>query len=455
MITLGRLSQGEKYQLKKKHSPHSHYFEQLAISTTFDLSKTSCMHLLLTNIRQLCNIEQGVERKTVAKGDGLQKMACIENAWLLIEDGIIQDFGDMEHAHAVAANDILDVSGKLVLPAWVDSHTHLVFAAGREDEFVDRIKGLSYEEIARRGGGILNSARKMAAIDEQQLYEESMQRLHRVVAQGTGAIEIKSGYGLNLETELKMLRVIRRLKEEGPIPIKASFLAAHAYPIDFKENHEGYLNQIINEMLPVVAGEGLADYMDVFCEQGFFSVDETDRLLDAAAKYGLKPKIHANQLHRSGGVQVGVRHNAISVDHLEAMGDEEIEVLKNSDTIPTLLPGAAFFLGIPYQPARQLIDAGLPVCLATDYNPGSCPSGNVPLLLTLACTQMKMTPDEAIQAVTTNGAAALEMSDELGTIAIGKKANLIITREMPSFAHIPYDFGNNPVEKMILDGQIV
>lgn len=455
MITLGRLSHGEKYQLKKKHSPHSHYFEQLAISTTFDLSKTSCMHLLLTNIRQLCNIEQGVERKTVAKGDGLQKMACIENAWLLIEDGIIQDFGDMEHAHAVAANDILDVSGKLVLPAWVDSHTHLVFAAGREDEFVDRIKGLSYEEIARRGGGILNSARKMAAIDEQQLYEESMQRLHRVVAQGTGAIEIKSGYGLNLETELKMLRVIRRLKEEGPIPIKASFLAAHAYPVDFKENHEGYLNQIINEMLPVVAGEGLADYMDVFCEQGFFSVDETDRLLDAAAKYGLKPKIHANQLHRSGGVQVGVRHNAISVDHLEAMGDEEIEVLKNSDTIPTLLPGAAFFLGIPYQPARQLIDAGLPVCLATDYNPGSCPSGNVPLLLTLACTQMKMTPDEAIQAVTTNGAAALEMSDELGTIAVGKKANLIITREMPSFAHIPYDFGNNPVEKMILDGQIV
>lgn len=445
----------QKYQLKKKFCPHSHYFEQLAISTTFDLSKTSCMHLLLTNIRQLCNIEQGVERKTVAKGDGLQKMACIENAWLLIEDGIIQDFGDMEHAHAVAANDILDVSGKLVLPAWVDSHTHLVFAAGREDEFVDRIKGLSYEEIARRGGGILNSARKMAAIDEQQLYEESMQRLHRVVAQGTGAIEIKSGYGLNLETELKMLRVIRRLKEEGPIPIKASFLAAHAYPIDFKENHEGYLNQIINEMLPVVAGEGLADYMDVFCEQGFFSVDETDRLLDAAAKYGLKPKIHANQLHRSGGVQVGVRHNAISVDHLEAMGDEEIEVLKNSDTIPTLLPGAAFFLGIPYQPARQLIDAGLPVCLATDYNPGSCPSGNVPLLLTLACTQMKMTPDEAIQAVTTNGAAALEMSHELGTIAVGKKANLIITREMPSFAHIPYDFGNNPVEKMILDGQIV
>ncbi len=413
------------------------------------------MHLLLTNIRQLCNIEQGVERKTLAKGAELGKMPCIENAWLLIEDGIIQDFGDMEHAHAVAANDILDVSGKLVLPAWVDSHTHLVFAAGREDEFVDRIKGLSYEEIARRGGGILNSARKMADIDEDRLYDESMQRLHRVIAQGTGAIEIKSGYGLSLEGELKMLRVIRRLKETAPIPVKVSFLAAHAYPLDFKENHEGYLNLIINEMLPVVAGEGLADFMDVFCEQGFFSVDETDRLLEAAAKYGLKPKIHANQLHRSGGVQVGVKHNAISVDHLEAMGDEEIEALKNSNTIPTLLPGAAFFLGIPYQPARKLIDAGLPVCLATDYNPGSCPSGNVPFLLTLACTQMKMTPDEAIQAVTTNGAAALEMSEQLGSIAVGKKANLIVTREMPSFAHIPYDFGNNPVEKMILDGQIV
>lgn len=413
------------------------------------------MHLLLTNIRQLCNVEQGAERKSVAKGDGLKKMDCIENAWLLIEDGIIQDFGDMEHAHAVAANDIVDVSGRLVLPTWVDSHTHLVFASSREDEFVDRINGLTYEEIARRGGGILNSARKMADIDEHQLYDESLVRLHRVIAQGTGAIEIKSGYGLNLEAELKMLRVIRRLKEEGPIPIKASFLAAHAYPLEYKENHEGYLKLIIDEMLPVIAGEGLADYMDVFCEQGFFSVDETNRLLDAAAKHGLKPKIHANQLHRSGGVQVGVKHNAISVDHLEAMGEEEISALVNSNTIPTLLPGAAFFLDIQYQPARKLVDAGLPVCLATDYNPGSCPSGNVPFLLTLACTQMKMTPDEAIQAVTTNGAAALEMTDQMGTIAVGKKANLIVTRPMPSFSYIPYDFGNNPVEKMILEGQIV
>lgn len=413
------------------------------------------MHLLLTNIRQLCNVETGEYRKTSVRGADMKKMDCLENAWLLIEDGIIQDFGDMEHAHAVQANDIIDVSNKLVLPAWVDSHTHLVFASSREEEFVDRISGLSYEEIARRGGGILNSAKKMADIDEEQLFEESLARLHRVVAQGTGAIEIKSGYGLNMEAELKMLRVIRRLKEEELIPVKASFLAAHAYPLEYRDDHDGYINHIIKDMLPVVADEGLADYMDVFCEEGFFSVDETERLLEAADKYGLRPKIHANQLHHSGGVQLGVKHNAISVDHLEAVGDEEIAALKSGKTIPTLLPGAAFFLGIQYQPARRIIDADLPVCLATDYNPGSCPSGNIPFLLTLACTQLKMTPEEAINAVTINGAAALEMSDQMGTIAKGKKANLIITKEMPSYSYIPYDFGNNPVEKMILGDHIV
>lgn len=413
------------------------------------------MHLLLTNIRQLCNVETGEYRKTSVRGADMKKMDCLENAWLLIEDGIIQDFGDMEHAHAVQANDIIDVSNKLVLPAWVDSHTHLVFASSREEEFVDRINGLSYEEIARRGGGILNSAKKMAVIDEEQLFEESLARLHRVVAQGTGAIEIKSGYGLNMEAELKMLRVIRRLKEEELIPVKASFLAAHAYPLEYRDDHDGYINHIIKDMLPVVAEEGLADYMDTFCEEGFFSVDETERLLEAADKYGLRPKIHANQLHHSGGVQLGVKHNAISVDHLEAVGDEEIAALKSGKTIPTLLPGAAFFLGIQYQPARRIIDADLPVCLATDYNPGSCPSGNIPFLLTLACTQLKMTPEEAINAVTINGAAALEMSDQMGTIAKGKKANLIITKEMPSYSYIPYDFGNNPVEKMILGDHIV
>lgn len=320
----------------------------------------------------------------------------------------------------------------------------------RDGEFVDRIKGLTYEEIARRGGGILNSARRLNGMDESELYDQSLRRLEQVMARGTGAIEIKSGYGLCLEGELKMLRVIRRLKENTSVSIKASFLAAHAYPVDYKDNKEGYINLIIGAMLPHIAGEGLADYMDVFCEQGFFGVAETERLLEAGWKYGLKPKIHANQLHYSGGVQVGVKHKAVSVDHLECVGDAEIESLKTGDTIPTLLPGAAFFLGMHYQPARKMIDAGLPVCLATDYNPGSCPSGNVPLLLSIACTQLKMTPEEAINAVTINGAAAMELEQEMGSIRVGKKAKLIITKPIPSLAYLPYDYGNNNIERVIL-----
>lgn len=410
------------------------------------------MHLLLTNIKRLCQIETGTARKSIVKGAAMNVLPSIENAWLFIEDGKIHSFGSMDNPPMVTANDVMDMSGKLVLPAWCDSHTHLVFAAPREQEFVDRINGLSYEEIARRGGGILNSARRLNEMSEDELYQQSLKRLHEVMCKGTGAIEIKSGYGLNLEGELKMLRVIKRLKEAVPIPIKATFLGAHAYPVEFRQFHEGYLSQIINEMLPNIAAEGLADYMDVFCEEGFFSVAETERLLEAGYKYGLKPKIHANQLHHSGGVEVGVKHKAISVDHLECVGDKEIEALKSGDTIPTLLPAAAFFLGIQYQPARRIIDAGLPVCLATDYNPGSCPSGNVPFLLTLACTQLKMTPEEAINAITLNGAAAMELQDEVGTIAIGKRANLIITKPMSSLAYIPYDFGNNPVEKMLFDG---
>lgn len=421
---------------------------------SFSYNLCNMSQLLLTNIKQLCQIETGTERKKTVKGEAMKILPSIENAWLLMENGLIHSYGKMEDVHAVSANDIIDVSGRFVLPAWCDSHTHLVFAASREQEFVDRINGLTYEEIAQRGGGILNSARRLAEIDESELYDLSLQRLKEVVAKGTGAIEIKSGYGLSLEGELKMLRVIRKLKETATIPIKASFLAAHAYPIDYKDNHEGYLNLIINEMLPVIADEGLADYMDVFCEKGFFSVDETSRLLEEGWKYGLKPKIHANQLHNSGGVQVGVKHHAISVDHLECVGDAEIEALKNSETIPTLLPAAAFFLGIEYQPARKMIDAGLPVCLATDYNPGSCPSGNVPFLLTLACTQLKMTPEEAINAVTINGAAAMELEQEIGSIAEGKKANLIITKPMSSYAYLPYDFGNCPVEKMVLNGVV-
>ena len=406
------------------------------------------MRLLITNIRQLCGIETA-HRKSRVAGKEMAVLPSIENAWLLAENGIIHSFGAMRDLPHGTADETIDATGRLVLPAWCDSHTHLVFAGPRESEFVDRIKGLSYEEIARRGGGILNSARKLNDMDESELYDQSLQRLEQVMAQGTGAIELKSGYGLCTEGELKMLRVIRRLKENVSIPVKATFLAAHAYPQEFRQNHEGYLKLIIEEMLPRVAGEGLADYMDVFCEEGFFNVDDTERLLAAGWKYGLKPKIHANQLHHSGGVEMGVKCNAISVDHLECVGEREIAALQNSHTIPTLLPGAAFFLGIQYQPARSLIDAGLPVCLATDYNPGSCPSGNVPLLLAIACTQLKMTPEEAINAVTLNGAAAMELQDQMGAIAVGKAAKLIITRPMPGPAMIPYDYGNNPVERLL------
>ncbi|MFA6058542.1 MAG: imidazolonepropionase [Taibaiella sp.] len=409
------------------------------------------MRTLIDNIKKLIQVEEGLERKLRVYGKDMNLLPEIDNAWLLIEDGIIHSFGEMQHIpENIAADKVIDASGRIVMPSWCDSHTHLVFAAPREQEFVDRINGMTYAEIAARGGGILNSAKRLNETDESQLFDQSLKRLLKVMDHGTGAIEIKSGYGLCLEGELKMLRVIRKLKEQRIIPIKANFLAAHAFPPEFKENHQGYIDSIINEMLPRVADEGLADYMDVFCEQGFFSVDETSQLLEAGLKYGLKPKIHANQLHRSGGVQVGVKYNAISVDHLESMGEEEIEALRGSNTIPTLLPGAAFFLAMHYQPARLLIDAGLPVALASDFNPGSCPSGNMNFLLSLACTQLKMTPEEAINAQTLNGAAAMELGNEMGTIAMGKKASLIITKPVSSVAYLPYSFGENWIEKVIL-----
>ena len=411
--------------------------------------------ILIKNIKYLYQTEEGSELKKKVSGAEMENIPFVENAWLHVDNGIIKAFGKMSEIIEFQYNADYDASDSLVLPAWCDSHTHLVFAAPREQEFVDRIKGKSYEEIARNGGGILNSAAKLRAMDELELYEQSYARLQQVVAQGTGAIEIKSGYGLSLDAELKMLRVIRKLKENSEVSIKASFLAAHAYPIEYKENKESYIKLIIDEMLPKVAGEGLADYMDVFCEEGFFSVSDTEKLLEAAWKFGLKPKIHANQLHYSGGVQVGVKHKAVSVDHLECVGEAEIESLKKGSTMPTLLPAAAFFLGIQYQPARKIIDAGLPVALASDYNPGSCPSGNMNLLTTIACTQLKMTPNEAINAITINGAAAMELEAELGTIAIGKKANLIITKPMNSLNNIPYDFGNNPVKKMMINGKFV
>jgi imidazolonepropionase len=409
------------------------------------------MRTLYSNIKQILQIEHIHEEKKIVKGLDMKTLPTIENAFLLVEDGLIKDFGEMKNlTNELIADQTIDCTGKMILPTWVDSHTHLVYSHTRELEFVDRINGLSYEEIAQRGGGILNSAKRMTEINENDLYEISKIRLDETIALGTGAIEIKSGYGLSTEGELKMLRVIKRLKENTNIDIKASFLAAHTYPLAYRENHAAYIQLIIDEMLPLVAKENLADYMDVFCEKGFFSPDETDQLLEAGYKYGLKPKIHANQLYNSGGVQVGVKHQAISVDHLETMDDEEVNCLLNSNTIPTLLPGAAFFLAMHYQPARKLIDAGLPVALASDYNPGSCPSANMNFILSLACTQMKMTPEEAIHACTLNGAAALELTDTLGSIKIGKKANFIITKSISSYALLPYYYGNNLIEEAVI-----
>lgn len=384
--------------------------------------------------------------------------AHIDNAYLLIDNGIIKEFGamtDLEKSSTlqiINSSNQINAEGRLVLPAFVDSHTHIVFARSREEEFVMKIKGATYEDIAAAGGGILNSARRLQEATETELFDAAWQRLQELISKGTGAIEIKSGYGLTVADELKILRVVKQLKEKAPIPVKATFLGAHTYPAEYKQNHEGYLQLIFNEMLPAIAAEGLADYIDVFCDKGFFSVDETARILDAGAKHGLKAKIHGNQLDYSGGVQVAVAHNAISVDHLEHAGDAEIEVLKNSNTLPVALPGCSFFLGLPYTPVRKLINAGLPVVLASDFNPGSSPAGDMRFITALGCIQMKLTPEEAFNATTINGAAALELSKETGSITVGKKANFIITKPIPSLAWIPYAHQNNWIENVFING---
>jgi imidazolonepropionase len=407
--------------------------------------------ILLTNIKSLLQVRAAhIEQ---VKGSDMAILPSIENAWLQIKDGIIVDFGTMDACPAIEVPRF-DCQGKMVMPAWCDSHTHLVYAGSRESEFVDKIKGLSYEDIARNGGGILNSAARLHQTSEEQLYEEALVRAHEIISYGTGAVEIKSGYGLNTEDELKMLRVIRRLKETTPLTIKASFLGAHALPAHFKENREAYIEEIIHRMLPAVANEKLADYVDVFCDKGFFSVDETDRILDASARYGLQPKIHANELDYSGGIQIGVKHNALSVDHLEYTGTEEIEVLLNSGTMPTLLPSTAFFLRLKQPPAREMIAAGLPVALATDYNPGSSPSGKMQFILSLACINLRMLPEEALNAATLNSAYAMGVQRELGSISIGKKANLLLTQAaIPSVAYIPYAFGSQIVDRVMLNGR--
>jgi imidazolonepropionase len=408
------------------------------------------MRVLIKNISKLLQTYQPHEIRYRIKGFDMKTLPSISDAYLICDKGQIESFGKMTELKSEQHFDKeIDAHGGLVFPAWIDSHTHLVHAGTRESEFVDRINGLTYEQIAQRGGGILNSAAKLQKADEGALFDESLQRLELAMSMGTGAIEIKSGYGLTVEAELKTLRVVRKLKELKKIPIKATLLAAHAYPLEFRENHQGFINLIINEMIPKVASEGLAEYIDVFCEKGFFSVEETAQILEAAAKYGLAPKIHANQLHNSGGIQVGVEHNAISVDHLETLGQAEVESLADSNTLPVLLPGAAFFLGMHYQPARMLLDADLPVVLASDYNPGSCPSANMNFVFSLACTQMKMTPAEAMHACTLNAAAALEMSDTCGIIAEGYNARLIITKPMHDESLIAYHFGNMPIAQTL------
>ena len=409
---------------------------------------------IITNIKQLVNTRQQNE---LLRGEKLAELPSVENAYLVIENGIIAEYGEMDKlGWADSSNDnLIDATGQMVLPAWCDSHTHLVFAASREEEFVDKLKGLSYAEIAARGGGILNSARKLNEVSESELLRMAWSRLHEVIQSGTGAIEIKSGYGLSVEGELKMLRVIKRLKETSPIPVKATFLGAHTYPSAFKNDHQGYIDLIINEMLPVIANENLADYIDVFCETGFFSPEETETICRVGMSYGLKPKIHANQLNLSGGTQTGVKLGAVSVDHLETMDDDAIQALANSTTIGTLLPTAAFFLRMPFQPARKLIDAGCAIALATDFNPGSSPSGNMNLVIAMSCIQMKMLPEEAINAATINGAYAMELQDELGSITAGKKANLIFTKPVSSLAYIPYSFGTNLIDKVMISGEII
>jgi len=409
---------------------------------------------LITNIKQLVNTRK---ENTLLRGKDLAELPNIENAYIVIEDEVIIEYGSMVNGQWSISKfkRIVDAKEQFVMPCWCDSHTHLVFAASREEEFVDKIKGMSYAEIAAKGGGILNSARKLNDVSEDELFNTAWKRLEEVSKLGTGAIEIKSGYGLSVEGELKMLRVIKKLKEKSNLHIKSTFLGAHTYPLQYRENHQGYIDLIINEMLPVIARERLADYIDVFCEKGFFSVEEMETVCKAGMSYGLKPKLHVNQLNSIGGIEVGIKLNAVSLDHLETMTAEDMNALSQSNTIGTLLPTAAFFLRMPFQPARNLIDSNCAIALASDYNPGSSPSSNMNFVIALSCIQMKMLPEEAINAATINGAYALELANELGSITIGKKANLIFTKPIPSLAYLPYSFGTNLIDKVMIQGEFI
>ncbi len=406
--------------------------------------------LLIENIKGLVQVRESTP--FCLRGSEMANLPILSDAYIAVKDGLIADYGSQQNSPR-QAKQVINATGKFVLPGFVDSHTHLVFAASREEEFVLKIKGASYEEIAAKGGGILNSAKKLQAVSEDELLERSLPRAWEIIQSGTGAVEIKSGYGLTVKDEVKMLRVAKRIGKETGLVVKTTFLGAHAVPRE--QSKSDYLKLVIEEMIPAVAEEKLADYIDVFCEKGFFTPEETIQIIEAGQKFGMKPRIHANQLNRSGGVQVGVKMNAMSVDHLENMGEEEIELLKNSTVMPTALPGAAFFLGLPFPPARQMLQAGLPLAIASDYNPGSAPSGNMPLMISLACIKMKMTPEEAMNAATINTASCLELLDTHGSITRGKVANLIISQPIPSFAYLPYRFGSNWIEHVFLNGNLI
>lgn len=407
-----------------------------------------------TNIKQLLQVETTLLREKVS-GEAMKVLPNIKNAYLCVKDGVISDFGEMTNFKASPNFEIIDCTDKIVLPTWYDSHTHIVYAGNREQEFVDRINGLTYEEIANNGGGILNSAKKLQETSEDDLYKQSVERINEVIKLGTGGLEIKSGYGLTVASELKMLRVIKKLKENYNIPIKATFLGAHAVPKDYKDNKQGYLDLIISEMLPIIAVENLAEYIDIFCETGYFTVADTEQILAAGKKHGLIPKIHVNQFTSIGGIQKGIAHNALTVDHLEILTADDLETLKASETMPVALPSCSYFLSIPYTPARQIIDNGLAIALATDYNPGSTPSGNMNFVISTACIKMKMTPEEAINAATINGAYAMGISKTHGSIAKGKNANIIITKPINSYNVLPYSFGTNNIEQVYINGNLI
>ncbi len=413
--------------------------------------------LLIVNIKTLAGLDDGMQ--LLKAGSRMSDFERINDAWLLTEGSRIAGFGAMEQLdkelYSHPGIKVIDARGRMVFPSFCDSHTHLVYAGSREIEYVDKIRGLSYEEIARRGGGILNSARRLHDTSEEELVQQALERLNEIIAFGTGAVEIKSGYGLNTEDELKMLRVIQQLKKLSPLTIKSTFLGAHAVPAEYKGRQDEYVDLIINEMIPQVAAANLADFIDVFCDRGFFTVEQTERILMAGIKYGMKPKIHANELDYSGGIQVGVKYDSLSVDHLEFTGDEEIEALLGSETMPTLLPGAAFFLNMVHAPARKMIEAGLPLALASDFNPGSSPSGNMQLILSMGSIMFRMTPEESFNACTINGAYAMGISEQYGSIARDKMANFYITKPIPTIEFMPYSYGSNKVETVVLNGKVV